>query len=128
MATYENGVLVRYTGTNKGSITIRGVDRSRSYRVSAGWEGTVHPDDAAKLLALANFEAVDTAPEDTAPEDTAPFELEGYEDMNADEVIAAISGYDATQLGQFRDYEVSNKNRVGVLREVDSMLEAVGTE
>jgi hypothetical protein len=50
--------------------------------------------------------------------------FEGYDEMNADEVIEKVRTMDADMLLQTRAYEVARKNRVTVLRAIDEHLEA----
>ena len=48
----------------------------------------------------------------------------GYMDMSAKELIAKLPEMPVEQLKASRAYEVANKNRVTVLREIDMLLEA----
>jgi len=47
----------------------------------------------------------------------------GYDEMPAKDVIAMLPSFSKEMLAKVRDYEVANKNRVTVLREIDAMLE-----
>jgi hypothetical protein len=47
----------------------------------------------------------------------------GYDEMNAQQVEAAIQKLDVVELGIVRAYELANKNRVTVLRALDQELE-----
>ena len=50
--------------------------------------------------------------------------IEGYDEMPAKDVIAMLPSMPKDLLVQVREYEVNNKNRVTVLREIDELLEA----
>lgn len=49
--------------------------------------------------------------------------VEGYDEMSAKDVIAMLPSFSKEMLAKVRDYEVANKNRVTVLREIDALLE-----
>lgn len=80
---YENGVMMRYTGANRGHITLRGVDRQRAYRVARGWQGSVHTDDVSRMLALGKFEVV---VEQVVPQADQPTSLKAADPPNDDVV------------------------------------------
>lgn len=48
----------------------------------------------------------------------------GYDELPAKDVIAMLSSFSNEMLAKVREYEVANKNRVTVLREIDALLEA----
>ncbi len=50
--------------------------------------------------------------------------VEGYDEMPAKDVIAMLPSFSKEMLAKVREYEVGNKNRVTVLREIDELLEA----
>lgn len=50
--------------------------------------------------------------------------IAGYDEMNVDEVGERLGLLDAPKLLEVRAYEVSHKNRVTVLRDIDAELEA----
>lgn len=50
--------------------------------------------------------------------------VEGYDEMPAKDVIAMLPSFSKDMLAKVREYEVGNKNRVTVLREIDELLEA----
>lgn len=50
--------------------------------------------------------------------------VEGYDEMPAKDVIAMLPTFSKEMLAKVREYEVGNKNRVTVLREIDALLEA----
>lgn len=125
---YENGVTLRYTGTNRGAIQFVGVDRKRAYRVAAGTEIVAHPDDVARLEGLGKFERVQVVPEAVPAEDASKVEAkatavpEGYDEMNAEEAIAALEGLSDEALRAVATYEQGHKNRVTVLRAIEGRL------
>jgi len=49
--------------------------------------------------------------------------IEGYDEMPAKDVIAMLPTMPKELLVRVREYEVSNKGRVTVLREIDAMLD-----
>ena len=53
--------------------------------------------------------------------------MEGYDEMGAKDIVAKLSEVPKAKLVEIREYEVKNKNRVTVLREIDAMLEAPET-
>ena len=53
--------------------------------------------------------------------------IEGYDEMPAKEIVAKLGDLPKVKLVELREYEVQNKNRVTVLREIDAMLEAPET-
>ena len=50
--------------------------------------------------------------------------VEGYDEMPAKDVIAMLPSFSKEMLAKVREYEVGNKNRVTVLREIDELIEA----
>lgn len=50
--------------------------------------------------------------------------VEGYDEMPAKDVIAMLPSFSKDMLAKVREYEVGNKNRVTVLREIDELLDA----
>jgi hypothetical protein len=48
--------------------------------------------------------------------------IEGYDDLSAKAVVAELADLDAATLQAVRAYEVANKNRVTVIREIDAKL------
>ena len=132
---YDNGVTMQYNGTRRGAITLRSADRKRSYRVAAGWTGSVHPDDVTRFAGLGFSVVQESAPskasktskpngtgdDPTGGSTAAP---EGYADMNVEETLAALEGMNAEALRAFANYEAANKNRVSVLREVEARIDA----
>lgn len=53
---------------------------------------------------------------------SARFPLEGYDQLNADEVSGRISGLSVEELRVVRDYEERNKNRETVLGQLDRRI------
>ena len=53
---------------------------------------------------------------------SAQFPIEGYEELNADEVSRRISGLSAEELRVVRDHEERNKNRDTVLEQLDRRI------
>jgi translation elongation factor EF-Ts len=53
--------------------------------------------------------------------------LPGYDEMSAKDIVAKLGEMPKEKLIEVREYEVKNKNRVTVLREIDVMLEAPAT-
>ncbi len=51
--------------------------------------------------------------------------IEGYDEMPAKDVIAMLPTMPKELLIKVREYEVNNKGRVTVMREIDAMLESV---
>jgi len=51
--------------------------------------------------------------------------IEGYDEMPAKDVIAMLPTMPKELLVKVREYEVNNKGRVTVMREIDAMLESV---
>ncbi|MBE2238411.1 MAG: hypothetical protein IAE81_11505 [Caldilineaceae bacterium] len=49
--------------------------------------------------------------------------VEGYDEMPAKDVIAMLPSFSKEMLLKVREYEIANKNRVTVLREIDAVLE-----
>ena len=49
--------------------------------------------------------------------------VEGYDAMPAKDVIAMLPSFSKEMLLKVREYEIANKNRVTVLREIDAVLE-----
>ncbi len=60
--------------------------------------------------------------------ETMPLPIEGYDEMNAQEVDGALAGLSGAELGAVRAYELANKNRVTVLRALDDRLAALGAD
>lgn len=58
----------------------------------------------------------------TAARAAPPAPLPGYEDLNAKEAAAKVSYLDAAMLQAVRNYEVTHRNRVTVLRAIDAAL------
>lgn len=54
--------------------------------------------------------------------------VEGYDEMPAKDVIAMLPTFPKEMLAKVREYEVGNKNRVTVLREIDALLEAPASQ
>ena len=52
----------------------------------------------------------------------AQFPIEGYDDLNADEISRRIAGLSAEELRVVRDYEERNKNRHTILEQVDRRI------
>lgn len=50
--------------------------------------------------------------------------IAGYDEMNVDEVVERLGLLDMAKLAEVRAYEVVHKNRVTVLREIDTEMEA----
>jgi ElaB/YqjD/DUF883 family membrane-anchored ribosome-binding protein len=53
---------------------------------------------------------------------SAEFPIEGYDELNADEVTRRINGLSAEELRLVRDYEERNKNRDTVLEQLDRKI------
>jgi len=53
--------------------------------------------------------------------------IAGYDELSAKDVVAKLGELPKVTLVEIREYEVKNKNRVTVLREIDAMLEAPET-
>lgn len=49
----------------------------------------------------------------------------GYDDLSVKEITAGLDKMSMKQLEALRDYEVGNKNRVTVLREIDARMQAM---
>ncbi len=49
----------------------------------------------------------------------------GYDDLSVKEITSGLETKSMMQLEALRDYEVSNKNRVTVLREIDARMQAM---
>jgi hypothetical protein len=49
--------------------------------------------------------------------------LPGYDEMSAKDIVVQLTDLPKGKLIEIREYEVKNKNRVTVLREIDAMLE-----
>lgn len=49
----------------------------------------------------------------------------GYDDLSVKDIAAGLETKSMMQLEALRDYEVSNKNRVTVLREIDARMQAM---
>lgn len=49
--------------------------------------------------------------------------IEGYDEMNVKDIVALLPSLSKEKLQEVRAYEAANKNRVTVLREIDTMLE-----
>ena len=50
--------------------------------------------------------------------------IEGYDEMNVDEVTSQLDGLSEAELRRVRNYEQGNKNRETVIAEIDRRLEA----
>ena len=48
--------------------------------------------------------------------------IEGYDDLNVQEVSQALEGLNAYELEKVRRYEEANKDRVTVIRAIDSLI------
>jgi chemotaxis regulatin CheY-phosphate phosphatase CheZ len=51
----------------------------------------------------------------------------GYDELSAKDVVAKLGELPKVKLVEIREYEIKNKNRVTVIREIDAMLEAPET-
>ena len=49
----------------------------------------------------------------------------GYDELSVKDITAGLEKKSMTQLEELRDYEVGNKNRVTVLREIDARMQAM---
>lgn len=78
--------------------------------------------EIATDIAIKAEEKVEEALEDVVPELEAPFA--NYDSMTAKEIISQLSELTDEQLRNVKIYEVANQNRVTVVREVNSKLEA----
>ena len=79
---------------------------------------------------LAQFQAkADEVAKDVAIkiESIAEAVVPGYDDLSAKEVVAKLGDLPRAKLLEIREYEVKNKNRVTVLREIDVLLESPET-
>ena len=54
--------------------------------------------------------------------DTAAFPIEGYDEMNVDEVSERLEGLSADGLKRVRKYEKDNKNRRSIRKEVKQKI------
>ena len=50
--------------------------------------------------------------------------IPGYDEMSAKDVVAKLPEMPKEMLIEVREYEIKNKNRVTIVREIDAMLEA----
>ena len=49
----------------------------------------------------------------------------GYDELSVKDIAAGLEKKSMMQLEALRDYEVGNKNRVTVLREIDARMQAM---
>ena len=50
--------------------------------------------------------------------------MPGYDELSAKDIVALLGDQPKAKLIEIREYEVKNKNRVTVVREIDAMLES----
>lgn len=81
--------------------------------------------EVEKFLAQFNPSKVEEAAKDVAIQVQAALTeiLPGYDELSAKEITAKLPAFGREQLVEIREYEVANKNRVTVLREIDVLLE-----
>ena len=58
---------------------------------------------------------------------SSQFPIEGYDELNADEVSSRLGSLSAEQLRVVRDYEERNKNRETVLEQLDRRIRSGGS-
>jgi len=84
--------------------------------------------EVEKFLAQFQSKAEEVAKEVAIKvESIADAVVPGYDDLSAKDVVAKLGDLPRAKLLEIREYEVKNKNRVTVLRELDVMLETPET-
>jgi len=84
--------------------------------------------EVEKFLAQFQSKAEEVAKEVAIKvESIADAVVPGYDDLSAKDVVAKLDDLPRAKLLEIREYEVKNKNRVTVLRELDVMLETPET-